>query len=155
MPAQQKTKELKTFSMQVITPEDIKRDLRKLRLLHLIESVGPISEKALTHLLYLMKEEKDVDLGYNFVVIGGKPVSKEVLEDLRALLYVGFVENEPRTRKLQVTSNGLEFLEKNRLSDELTKKVLEVAEELKPKIAPIDAEVELAIGSASGRRGRR
>ncbi len=154
MPAQQKTKELKTFSMQVITLDDIKRDQRKLRLLHIIERVGPISEKALTHLLYLLKEEKGIDLGYNFVVIGGKPVSKEVLEDLRALLYVGLIENEPRTRKLQVTSNGMEFLEGNRLGDELTKNVLSAVEELKPKIAPIDAEVELAIGSGS-RRGRR
>ena len=154
MPAQQKTKELKTFSMQVITLDDIKRDERKMRLLQIIESAGPISEKALTHLLYLLKEEKGINLGYNFVVIGGKPVSKEVLEDLRALLYVGLIENEPRTRKLQVTSNGLEFLEKNRLSDELTKKVLEAVEELKPKIAPIDAEVELAVGGGS-RRGRR
>ncbi|NPA96196.1 MAG: hypothetical protein GXO32_01175 [Crenarchaeota archaeon] len=154
MPAQQKSKELKTFSMQVITLDDIKRDERKMRLLQIIESAGPISEKALTHLLYLLKEEKGIDLGYNFVVIGGKPVSKEVLEDLRALLYVGLIENEPRTRKLQVTSNGLEFLEKNRLGDELTKKVLEAVEELKPKIAPIDAEVELAVGRG-GRKGRR
>jgi len=157
MPAQPKTKELKVFTAQVVTPEDIKRDVRKLRLLHIVESIGPISERALTHLLYLMKKEKELDLGYNFVLIGGKPVSKEVLEDLKALLYVGFVENDPRSRKMQVTSNGLEFLEKNRLSDEITAKAVEYAKELKPRVASIDAEVELALSSSptAQRRGRR
>ena len=155
MPAQQRTKELKTFSMQVITLDEIKRDERKMKLLHIINYLGSISERALTHLLYLLKEEKGIDLGYNFVMLGGKPVSKEVLEDIRALLYVGLIENNPRNRKLQVTSNGLEFLEKNPLPKEVMDGIYQAIEELKPKILPIDAEVELSMTSSAGARGRR
>ncbi|HDI02338.1 MAG TPA: hypothetical protein ENF93_01695 [Ignisphaera sp.] len=143
MPGTQKTKELKTFSMQVVTIDHIKKDPRKMKLLHIIHHIGAISEKALTYLLYYLKE-KGLDLGYNFIVIGGKPMSKDVLEDIMALLYVGLVENDPRTKKLRLTSNGMEFMEKNALAPEEVKDLLAAVDELKPKITPIDAEVELA-----------
>ena len=141
--------------MQVITLDEIKRDERKMKLLHIINYLGSISERALTHLLYLLKEEKGIDLGYKFVVLGGKPVSKDVLEDIRALLYVGLIENNPKNRKLQITSNGLEFLEKNQLPKEVMDDVYQAIEELKPKILPIDAEVELSVSSGPGRGRRR
>ncbi len=138
-----KTKELKTFSMQVVTPEHIKRDERKMKLLHVIQHLGAISEKALTYLLYYLKE-KGMDLGYHFIVIGGKPMSREVIDDLMALLYTGLVENDPRTKKLRLTSNGMDFMEKNALPKEAVEDLLKAVDELKPKIAPIDAEIELS-----------
>ena len=129
--------------MQVVTIDHIKKDPRKMKLLHIINHIGAISEKALTYLLYYLKE-KGLDLGYNFIVIGSKPMSKDVLEDIMALLYVGLVENDPRTKKLRLTSNGMEFMEKNALAPEEVKDLLAAVDELKPKITPIDAEVELA-----------
>ncbi|RLG82711.1 MAG: hypothetical protein DRO39_09245 [Thermoprotei archaeon] len=153
MPAPgQRTKELKTFSAKVVTPEHIKRDPRKMKLLHIIAHVKAISEKGLTHLLYLLKTEKGIDLGYNFVVIGNKPMSKQVLDELMMLLYAGLIEHNPRNKKLQLTSQGAEFLEQNRLPDDEIRDILSAVDELKPKIEPIEMEVELAAG---GRRGRR
>ncbi len=146
---------MKTFSMQVVTPEHIKRDPRKMKLLYIVRELGAVSERALAHLLHLAKEEKGLDLGYNFVVLGGKPVSRELMEDIRALLYVGFLENDPRTRKLKVTSMGLEFMEKNPLPPEEIKDVISVVNELKPRISSIDAEVELAKEELTPRRRRR
>jgi len=143
-----KTKELKTFSMQVVTVDAIKRDERKMRLLHIIQHLGAVSEKALTYLLYYLKE-KGMDLGYNFIVIGGKPMSREVLDDIMALLYTGLIENDPRTKKLRLTSSGVEFMEKNALPKEVVEDMLKAVDELKSKIAPIDAEIELSTSMTS------
>ncbi len=156
MPApQQKTKELKVFSAKVVTVDQILKDERKMKLLHIIQHLGSISEKALTHLLYLLKTEKGIDLGYNFIVIGGKPMSREVLDDLMALLYVGLVETDPRTKKLRLTSNGQEFMEKHALPSEVVEDLLKAVDELKPKIAPIDVEAELVLSTTAPKRGRR
>ena len=158
MPAPgQKSKELKVFSAKVVTPEHIKRDPRKMKLLHIIAHLKSISEKGLTHLLYMLKNEKGVDLGYHFVVVGNKPMSKEVLDELMMLLYAGLIEHNPRNKKLQLTSQGAEFLEQNRLPEEEIKDILSAIDELKPKIETIEMEVELATGGtlATGRRSRR
>ncbi len=138
-----KSKELKIITKHVITLKDIENDPRKIKLLYIVQQLGSISEKALQYLLYLMKE-KGYDLGYNFVLLGNIPSSKEVLNDTLALRYVGLMETNPR-RKLVVTSLGKEFLEKhnNVISDEEKDQIKKLIDELRIQIAPIDAEVEV------------
>ena len=148
-----KSKELKIITRQVITINDIEKDPRKIKLLYMISILGSISEKALQHLIYFMKE-KEYDLGYNFVLLGTTPSSKELHNDLVALLYVGLLESDPR-KKLLLTSLGKEFLKKheNRIPDEEKEKIKTLIDELRVKIAPIDTEVELV--SRMRRRRRR
>ncbi len=149
-----KSKELKIVTRHVITIDDIKKDPRKVKLLYIISVTGGISEKALQYLLYYMKEE-GYDLGYKFVMLGTVPSSKEVLNDTLALRYVGLLETNPR-RKLVVTSLGKEFLDKEGdkyLNDDEKDQIKKLVEELRVKIAPIDAEVELM--SRPRRRRRR
>ncbi|NPA98450.1 MAG: hypothetical protein GXO43_03630 [Crenarchaeota archaeon] len=149
-----KSKELKIVTRHVITIDDIKKDPRKVKLLYIINVTGGISEKALQYLLYYMKEE-GYDLGYKFVMLGTVPSSKEVLNDTLALRYVGLLETNPR-RKLVVTSLGKEFLDKEGdkyLNDDEKDQIKKLVEELRVKIAPIDAEVELM--SRPRRRRRR
>ncbi len=149
-----KSKELKIITRHVITIDDIKKDPRKVKLLYIISTTSGISEKALQYLLYYMKEE-GYDLGYKFVMLGAVPSSKEILNDTLALRYVGLLETNPR-RKLVVTSLGKEFLEKEGskyISDDEKDQIRKLVEELRVKIAPIDAEVELM--SRPRRRRRR
>ncbi len=138
-----KSKELKIITRHVITEKDIENDPRKIKLLFIIQEVGGISEKALQYLLYYMRE-KGYDLGYNFVMLGTMPSSKEIINDTLALRYVGLVETNPR-RKLVVTSLGKEFLEKHKdaISEEEKEQIKKLIEELRIQIAPIDAEVEV------------
>ena len=138
-----KSKELKIVTRHVITVQDIEKDPKKVKLLYIISEIGGISEKALQYLLYYMKEE-GYDLGYNFVMLGQFPSSKEILNDSLALRYVGLLETNPR-KKLVITSLGKEFLEKHadKIPEEEKEKIKKLIEELRIKIAPIDAEVEL------------
>jgi len=151
-PTSGKTKELKIITRHVITIDDIKKDPRKVKLLYIISEIGSISEKALQYLLYYMKEN-GYDLGYYFVLLGQTPSSKELLNDTLALRYVGLLETNPR-KKLVVTSLGKEFLDKNSniIPDEEKDQIKKLIEELRIKIAPIDAEVELRAGPRRRRR---
>jgi hypothetical protein len=142
---QQKTKELKVFSTQVVTLDTIKNDKRKLTLLLIIKSFGSISEKALAYLIELLHNEKKIDLGYNIVKLGNKVIVRELTEDIRALLYVGVAEVNPQTKKLQVTSRGMEFLDSLQLQDPKIDEVLKAVEEVKNKVIPIDEEVATAV----------
>jgi hypothetical protein len=148
-----RSKELKIITRHVITVKDIEKDPRKIKLLYIISQVGSISEKALQYLLYYMKE-KGYDLGYNYVMLGSFPSSKEILNDTLALRYVGLLETNPR-RKLEVTSLGKEFLEKHKdiIPDEEKNQIKKLVEELRIKIAPIDAEVEMRTRPRRRRRG--
>ncbi len=148
-----KTKELKIISRPVITIEDIKKDPRKLKLLYVINESGGLSEKALKYLIYYMKEA-GYDLGYSFVMLGQTPSSRELHNDLVALLYVGLTETNPR-KKIVLTSQGKEFLEKHVLpiiSDEEKDKIKKLVEELRVKVTPIDTEVELSLRRPRRRR---
>jgi len=150
--APQKSKELKVFSKQVITADQIKRDVRKLKLLMIINILEEISEKALTHLIYLIQKEKGIDLGYKFFSVAGNPSSKQLLDDIFALLYVGLIETNPRNKKLRLTSTGKEFLEQiTEISEEEFSPIRSAIEELRSKIQLVDAEVEL-LGLRSRRR---
>ena len=155
MSSQQKTKELKIVTRHVITLDAVKRDERKIKLLNIINAYGEISEKALTHLIYLMKNEKDFDMGYKFITIANVPSSKELKEDLMALLYVGLLEVNPRNRRLRLTSLGKEFLSNNPLPEDLISKITDLVTELKPKVVSYDVEIDLVIRSMSRRRRRR
>ncbi len=142
-----KTKELKIITRKVVTLEDVKKNKRMLKLLHIIDHLKEISEPGLIHLLYEMKNA-GVDLGYNFIVVANKPGSKEVHQDLLDLLYLNLVEKDPVRGKLRITSTGKEFLEKNGLPEEEVKPLLAAVDQAFPKIKFIE--------EATGvRRGRR
>ncbi|HDN75987.1 MAG TPA: hypothetical protein ENG05_02535 [Acidilobales archaeon] len=151
------TKEIKIVTRPVVTVDAVKRDLRKLKLLHLISMVGDISEKALTQLLYRLKNEKDYDLGYKFFVIADVPNSKELLEDIRVLLYLGLIESDPITRKLRLTSLGKEFLERegNKVGSDELSKLNEIIEEFKTYIKSLDSTAEIVIRGMRALRSRR
>ncbi len=150
-----KSKELKIITKHVITIDDIKRDQRKIKLLYIIQTYGGISEKALQHLIYNMKDS-GYDLGYKFIMLGNTPSSKELHNDLVALLYVGLTETNPR-RKIIVTSLGKEFLEnmKDSIPSEDRDSIKKLVDELRIKVTPIDMEVELASRTLGRRRRRR
>lgn len=155
MSSQQKTKELKIVTKPVITLDAIKKDERKRKLLNIIKAYGEISEKALVHLIYLLKTEKGLDLNYNFTTIAGVPSSKSVKEDLMALLYVGLLEINPRNRRIRLTSLGKEFLINNPLPEDIIKNITNFVNELKTKVISYDVEVDLIMRNLSRRRGRR
>ncbi|MEM0026614.1 MAG: hypothetical protein QXT53_01585 [Ignisphaera sp.] len=141
---QQKTKELKTFSTQVVTIDTIKNDKRKMTLLHIIKVLNAVSEKGLSYLVTILHDEKKIDLGYTIVKLGNRVIVKDLLEDLKALLYVGLIEADPKTKKLQLTSRGKEFLETLQIMDAKLSEVLSSVEELKSKVVAIDEEVVTA-----------
>ncbi len=149
-----KSKELKIITRHVITLDDIKNDPRKIKLLYIIDTVGGISEKALQHLIYYMKNS-EYDLGYDFILLGNTPSSKMLHNDIVALLYVGLIETNPR-RKLVTTSLGKEFLEKvkDNIPEDEKENIKKLIDDLRIKIAPIDMEVELSYRAARRRRRR-
>ena len=137
----QKSKELKLVTKQVITPDALKEDKRKQQLLYILNVLNGISEKGLITALYEMKQ-KGLDLGYNFTVLGNNVFSPQVKEDLTTLLYLGLVENE-QGKRLKVTSNGLELLEKLQFEDAFKNQVASVWNEVKTKVQAIDQEQKL------------
>jgi len=147
-----KSKELKITTKHVITIDDIKRDPRKIKLLYILEETKGLTEKAIQYLIYYMKES-GYDLGYSFVLLGNIPSSKELRNDLVALLYVGVAETNPR-RKIVITSLGKELLNKikDSIPGEEKEQIKKLVEELRVKVAPIDTEVELATRPRRRRR---
>jgi molybdopterin converting factor small subunit len=79
-------KELRIVTKKVVSEDLVKKDAKKMKLLKIINELNQISERSLTKLLYLLKNEKNVDLGYKFIMLGDSPSSREVAEDLRILL---------------------------------------------------------------------
>lgn len=142
-PSSSKSKEIKIITKHVITLDDIKRDPRKIKLLYIISVFGEISEKGLEYLLYEMKQ-KGHDLGYEFAIVGRVPTSKELFNDVLALKYTGLVETNA-LKKLVMSSLGKEFLEKhiNNIDEKERDNIKKLIEELRVKIRPIDAEVEV------------
>ena len=150
-PATEKSKEVKIIAKQVFTLSDIEKNPRALKLLYIINNVGSISEKALQYLLYHMRES-GVDFKYAFTTIGGVPSSRELLNEILSLKYVGLLESLPN-RKIVLTGLGKEFLASrlNALSEEEKNLLNKVLEEAKPKIVPIDAEVDIKLKRQSRR----
>ncbi len=147
-------KELRIVTKPVVTVDVVKRDPKKLKVLYIINEFGQISEMSLTNLIHTLKNEKGIDLGYNFIMIGDVPSSRDLAEDIRILLYLGLIETDPVTRKLRLTSNGQEFLEQNKLGGEDTEKLKEAIEELKPKIMSEESAAELLTRRFRRRRRR-
>lgn len=141
----EKGKEIKIVTKQAITIGDIMKNPRILKVLYLISMAeNGISEKALIHLVYTIEKELGLKLGYNYVTIGGIPVSRDLSNDLTSLKYTGLVELSLKNKKLYITGQGKEVLEKS------MDQIKEEAEDLRkafteawPKIAPIDLEASL------------
>ena len=150
-----KSKELKIITRHVVTINDVLKDPRKIKILYLINEFEEISEKALQYLVYWLKSEKNIDLGYDFLVIGNVPSSKDLKMDLVALLYVGALETNPKNKKLRVTSIGKELLGKVNLDKEELDKIVANAKEYEARVKSIDAEVELTVKMLSSARRRR
>ncbi|MEM0361057.1 MAG: hypothetical protein QXT01_03080 [Sulfolobales archaeon] len=149
---QKQSKELKIVTRPVVTIDSIKGDIAKLKLLHIIKHLNSVSEKALTYLIHLLQSEAKVQLKYSFINIGGIPCSKQLRDDINVLLYLGLVETDSVSRKLKLTSSGVEFLEKHGLSGEELKTLLTSVDELKSKISSIDAEADLSARKVRGSR---
>lgn len=150
-----KSKELKIITRHVVTINDVLKDPRKIKILYLINEFEEMSEKALQYLVYWLKSEKNIDLGYDFLVIGNVPSSKDLKMDLVALLYVGALETNPKNKKLRITSIGKELLGKVNLDKEELDKIATNAKEYEAKVKSIDAEVELTVKMLSSARRRR
>jgi len=142
---QEKGKEIRIVTKPVVTVADIMKNQRAIKLLYLISLASSgISEKALAHLVYGIEKNTNSKLGYNFVVLGDTPVSKELINELTSLKYTGLVEVSLKNKKLYITSQGKEVLDKSLNTiqgsiDDLKK----AFEEIWPKIAPIDVEASL------------
>lgn len=142
--SQQKTKELKAFAAQVLTLDHIKKSDKLLKLLYTINTMGEVSERGLAHLISLLKE-KNIDLGYAIVNLGGKTIVRGLTDDVKCLLYVGLIEVSPKDKKLRLTSKGKEFLEGLGGPSESLEEFVKAVEELKDRIAPIEAEVSVSV----------
>jgi len=149
-PQATKGKELKIVTRHVVSLTDVEKNPRLIKLLYITSLFKDISEKALLHLLYYMRQN-GYDLGYNFVVIGQTPTSKDVSSDLAVLKYLGLLEVNEK-KKLVISSLGKEFIDKHLETTLKNEKeaIDKLVNELKVKIAPIDAEVEIKVKRRPG-----
>ncbi|MEM1623052.1 MAG: hypothetical protein QW543_02800 [Sulfolobales archaeon] len=148
------SKELKIVARPVVTLDDAIKDSRKVGVLGVVKSLGEISERGLISCLYILKTEKNKDLGYSFQVVGTIVNSRELLEDIRVLLYLGLLE-VTEGRKLRLTSLGKEFLDRltgdqKQVLDELTK----VVEEVKQRVLSEDNLLNIMTSGGRGHRRR-
>lgn len=150
MSQQTKSKELKIVTKPVIVLDQLRSNKRAIRTLFLISELGGATEKALA---YVIKELQaaGVDLGYSFIEIAGIPTSKELREDVIAMLYVGLLESG-QNKKLSLTSQGKEFLDQVGVEKEFVDSLRSKLPEIKTKLATLLAEADL--GSQRGRRYR-
>ncbi|QGA54990.1 DUF1411 domain-containing protein [Sulfolobus sp. E5-1-F] len=143
-PGQQKSKDVKMVSKQVISSNIINEDKRKLQLLYIIRQIGKLTEKSIIMLLYELKQ-KGIDLGYQFNVIGNNVFSLMAKEDLTSLLYLGLIENDPISKKIGISSNGIEMLDKAQIEEDFKNKLAQALNEIKTKILAYDEEYNLKI----------
>lgn len=136
-----KSKELRIVTRPVITIDDVKSNKRALKLLLLISELGGATEKAIAH---VVKELQAVglDLGYSFVEIAGTFTSKDLREDITAMLYVGLLESSPGKR-LSLTSQGKEFLGQAQVDQYFASQLKENLPKVKTKLATLLAEADL------------
>jgi hypothetical protein len=139
-------KELKIITVQVVTRDKVTRNDRQMSLLWIIDKFGPMHERTLQHLIHKI-EELGADMGYkDFSLVGGVPYSPTLKSDIVALLYVGFVETEPNMyRKLRITNDGKDALEKYTVPAKLAETVSNNFEELRNMASLIDNQVDLQI----------
>lgn len=137
-----KSKEVKIVVRQVITLDDIAKDTRKIKLLYILSEYGPISEKTIHNLVYELRN-KGLDLNYEFHSVARNIISRDLNNDLLSLKYTGLIEVDNR-RRIVVSTLGREFLNKNidKMIEEEREAMKNAINELKPKLKPIDFEVE-------------
>jgi len=108
-------KELKIVTIPAVKEEEVLRSDRAVALLYIIDKLGPIHERTLYHVINMLKEEYNADIGYTVRKIGNRPYSPELKSDLVKLLYVGYIEREPGIyKRLRTTSKGKDALEKRK-----------------------------------------
>jgi len=140
------SKDVKLVSVQVVKPEDVLRNPRQMALLYIIDRLGPTHEKTLQQLVYTIQDEYGLDLGYEFRKVGNIPYSQQLKTDIVALLYVGFVETEPKPyRKLRTTSQGKDALDKQGPPPGLVDVLNKNFEALRNKASILDSELDLEI----------
>lgn len=148
------SKELKIVSRPVVTIEEAVKDNRKVGILSIVSNLGEISERGLINCLYILRTEKGKDLGYSFQVIGSAVNSRELLEDIRILLYLGLFE-VTESRKLRLTSLGRELLDKLSSGQrERLEELLKVVEEVKQRVLSEDNLLNMLSQGGRGRRRR-
>ena len=142
---QKGSKELKIITIQVVTRDKVVKNPRQMGLLYVIDAFGPLFERTLQEIVYDL-QQAGADFGYDFRVVGGTPYSPLLKSDISALLYVGFVETNPRLlRRLQVTNDGKDALEKYGPPAGVVSVVKQKFEELKNKASIIDRQVEAEV----------
>lgn len=139
------TKELKIVTIQAVTRDKVVTNKRQMGLLYIIDRLGPIHERTLQQIAYDLQQE-GASLGYNFSVVGGTPYSPELKSDLVALMYVGFVETEPRMyRRIRITGDGKEALEKHNPPAGVVEILEKNFENLRNKASLLDSQINLEI----------
>jgi len=139
------SKELKITTIHVVTPDKVLSNERQVSLLYLIDRFGPLHEKTVMKLAYMLSE-KGYNLGYNFRLVGDSPYSPDLRNDLVALLYVGFIETESSLyRKLRSTGEGKDALAKARVPRGLIDVVNKNFEEFRNTASMVDSELDLQI----------
>lgn len=141
----EKGKEIKIVTRHPVTINEIMKNPRALKLLYVISlAENGISEKALVRLIYSMEKEMGIKLGYDFVTIGDTPVSKELSSELVSLKYTGLVELSLKNKKLYITGQGKEIIDKSmNVIKDSAENLRKAYSEIWPKIAPIDVEASL------------
>ncbi|MEM0373375.1 MAG: hypothetical protein QXV69_02750 [Sulfolobaceae archaeon] len=142
--SQTSRKELKIVTKQVINPNIILEDKKKLYLLYLIKQMESISEKGMLLLINELKN-KSIDLGYNIIQIGNNISSPALKEDITSLLYLGYIEIDQVTKRLKVTNKGLEVLENSSIDEGFKNNLNQALNELKTKITAIEQEYMLKL----------
>lgn len=139
------SKELKIITIQAVTRDKVTSNPRQMGLLYVIDKLGPIHERTLQQIVHEIQQE-GAGLGYSFSQIGGAPYSPELKSDLVALMYVGFVETEPRIfRRLRSTGDGKEALEKHPPPRSVTEALEKDFENLRNKASLLDSQINLEI----------
>ena len=142
---QKASKELKIVTVQVVTRDKVIKNPRQMGLLYVIDTFGPLFERTLQEIVYDL-QQAGADFGYDFRLVGGTPYSPLLKSDIAALLYVGFVETNPRLfRRLQTTNDGKDALEKHGPPAGVVTVVKQKFEEIKNKAAILDRQVELEV----------
>gem|GEM_PF-168596 len=147
-------KELKIVATQVITKDKVVQNQKLMSLLYLISQLGMVHERTLQIVVSELKN-KGIDLGYQFNQLGNDPYSPTLKNDIIALLYTGLVEAEPRYRKIRVTSDGKEVLEKAEIQKSFQESLNKVLNEIKNKASLTDAEIDFELRKANKLSGKK
>lgn len=137
-----KSKELKIASVQVVTRDAVMKNQRQMSVLLIIDRLGPMHERTL-HELVKHVQGKGMPLSYNFIKVAEGSHSPELKNDLISLTYVGFVESDPVRRKVRITGDGKEALEKQGAPAGIARLLEEERDNLKNLVALLDSQIDI------------